>query len=90
MYCIEESTCDKSTCCYFSAPHSDSAPGELWPPSPPRYAPGLGAILIHSFLISTFAVPLPLTLPVTSHLWSFERCQTVVTNAAMIRTHSVQ
>jgi len=38
MCCIEESTCDIVRT--FWRPRSDSAPGELCPPCPPRYAPG--------------------------------------------------
>jgi len=36
-YCIEESTCDISG--LFGAHSGESAPGELFPPLPPRYAP---------------------------------------------------
>jgi len=45
IYCIEENTCDSFGTFRRpyndSAPHVDSAPGELRPPFPPRYAPGL-------------------------------------------------
>jgi len=37
MYCIEESTCEIVGT--FWRPRSHSAPGELRPPCPPRYAP---------------------------------------------------
>jgi len=38
IYCTEGSTCDIFGT--FRRPHSDSAPGELYPPCPPRYALG--------------------------------------------------
>jgi len=45
MYCIEESACDivdfPSPPAVIRRPHSDSAPGELCPPCPPRYAPDI-------------------------------------------------
>jgi len=44
IYCIEESTCDIvgifDAPAMIRHPHSDSAPGELWPPCLPRSAPG--------------------------------------------------
>jgi len=44
MHCIEENTCDiagtvRRPLQSFSAPRTDSAPGELCPPCPHRYAP---------------------------------------------------
>jgi len=41
MYCTEKSTYDIVRT--FRRPHSDSAPGELRPSCPPRYAPDGGA-----------------------------------------------
>ena len=42
------------------------------------------------FLISTLVVPLELNLPMTSHLRSGKRCQTVVTIVVRILTFSIQ
>jgi len=39
LHCIEESTC--AIVGAFRRHRSNSAPGELCPPFPPRYAPGL-------------------------------------------------
>jgi len=58
IYCIEESrpTCDifgtfrrtrsdSAPSVVIRRPHCGSAPGELCPPSPPRYTPAVNAIL---------------------------------------------
>ena len=65
MYCIEESTCDivrpfRRPSQSFSAPRSDSAPGELCPALPPSLRPWLqGQCLARNWLLSCWFELLP-------------------------------
>ena len=60
MYCIEKVL--QTLLKVFGAPRSDSAPGELCPPVPPRYAP-----------VHTTYLMIPIRFPLYSFDWHYRR-----------------